>query len=261
MMALGAACQMLAHVLRAWLPPFSLFVVTFFFAALGQAYNDTHANNYVAGVDGAHRWLAAIHASYMVRTHSQLDFLALYMTRRLINAPPTAGCLTGPFVATAIASAGERTTWYLFYLFPVGICLANLIIISWAFRGTLVIKPKPSSASAPDQAIPSDVQGSRNKEALGIMASTLATPSLWLLGMFYFFYIGSQLTANGWVVEYLVEVRGGDLSSMGYVPAGFNGGCLLGRLLLAEPTYRLGERRMVLVYCLLALGLQLVFWL
>jgi hypothetical protein len=36
---------------------------------------------------------------------------------------------------------------------------------------------------------------------------------------------------------------------------------MLGRLLLAEPTYRLGERRMVFIYSCLAVGLQLIFWL
>lgn len=36
---------------------------------------------------------------------------------------------------------------------------------------------------------------------------------------------------------------------------------MLGRLLLAEPTHRFGERYMVLGYCILAVVLQLVFWL
>lgn len=36
---------------------------------------------------------------------------------------------------------------------------------------------------------------------------------------------------------------------------------MLGRLLLAEPTYRLGERRMVFIYCVISVALQLVFWL
>lgn len=66
---------------------------------------------------------------------------------------------------------------------------------------------------------------------------------------------------KGWVVEYLVEARDGDLSDMGYVPAGFNGGSFLGRLLLAEPTHRWGERRMVLIYSLIGIALQLLFWL
>lgn len=66
MLALGAVFQITAHALRAWMPPFGLFVTTFFVVAIGQAYNDTHANTFVAGVKGAHRWLAVIHASFMV---------------------------------------------------------------------------------------------------------------------------------------------------------------------------------------------------
>ena len=48
---------------------------------------------------------------------------------------------------------------------------------------------------------------------------------------------------------------------MGYVPAGFYGGSFIGRLVLAEPTYRFGERRMILLYGVLCLALELVFWL
>lgn len=48
---------------------------------------------------------------------------------------------------------------------------------------------------------------------------------------------------------------------MGYVPTGYYGGLLAGRLFLAEPTYRLGERRMLLIYSVICVCLQLVFWL
>jgi fucose permease len=65
----------------------------------------------------------------------------------------------------------------------------------------------------------------------------------------------------GWVVEYLVDVRHGKLSQVGYTPAGLYGGLFLGRLLLAEPTHRFGERQMILLYCVIILGLQLIFWL
>jgi hypothetical protein len=69
------------------------------------------------------------------------------------------------------------------------------------------------------------------------------------------------LTASGWVVEYLVDVRDGDLERVSYVPAGFSGGCLLGRLLLPEPTHKYGERLMGTIYLTICLGVQLVFWL
>lgn len=70
------------------------------------------------------------------------------------------------------------------------------------------------------------------------------------------------MTCNlGWVVEYLVTVRQGDIAAMGYVSTGFGAGMTLSRLLLAEPTHRFGERRMVFGYIAISIGLQLVFWL
>ena len=48
---------------------------------------------------------------------------------------------------------------------------------------------------------------------------------------------------------------------MGYVPTGYYTGMFLGRLLLAEPTFRFGERRMILIYSAICVALQLVFWL
>ena len=48
---------------------------------------------------------------------------------------------------------------------------------------------------------------------------------------------------------------------MGYVPSGYYGGIFLGRLVLAEPTHRYGERRMLSIYAALCFAMQLVFWL
>ena len=70
-----------------------------------------------------------------------------------------------------------------------------------------------------------------------------------------------MLTIPGWVVEYLVRVRHGKLANMGYVPTGFWGGALLGRLVLAEPSHRFGERKMIAVYAALCIIFQLIFWL
>lgn len=222
MLALGAACQVAAHSLRAWDPPFGLFVATFWLVSVGQAFQDTHGNTLAAGVAGAHRWLAAIHAAYM------------------------AGCLAGPFVATAVAAVSR---WHLFYVFPLAVGVANLALVLVAFHDSLRLRADRGTGP------------SRSGEAWRLIRATAATPSVWFLCAFFFFYLGSVLTAGGWVVEYLVDVRRGSLSQVGYVPAGFSGGALLGRLLLAEPTHRFGERGMVFVYCLLSTALQLVFWL
>lgn len=83
---------------------------------------------------------------------------------------------------------------------------------------------------------------------------------VWLLSIFYFIYLGAVITAGGWVVEYLHVVRNGSLSRIGYISSAFYGGTALGRFVLAEPTFRFGEKRMLLIYALLTLALEVVFW-
>ncbi|EFY96735.2 Major facilitator superfamily domain, general substrate transporter [Metarhizium robertsii ARSEF 23] len=227
MLALGAACQVAAHSLRAWDPPFGLFVTTFWLVSVGQAFQDTHGNTLAAGVAGAHRWLAAIHAAYM------------------------AGCLAGPFAATAVAAAPRR-----------GGTSSTRSRWPWASpTWPWCWLPFATRCGSGRTGTGTGARGRREAARGGLIRATAATPSVWFLCAFFFFYLGSVLTAGGWVVEYLVDVRRGSLSQVGYVPAGFSGGALLGRLLLAEPTHRFGERGMVFVYCLLSTGLQLVFWL
>ncbi|AEO60330.1 hypothetical protein MYCTH_108475 [Thermothelomyces thermophilus ATCC 42464] len=241
MLAIGAASQVIGQALRSWGPPFGLLAFSFWFITVGQAFQDTHANTFVTKLPSAHRWLGFIHAMYM------------------------AGCLVGPFVATAVASAGSVSRWYLFYTFPLGLGVANLVLVFVAFRSTVGRLPRKrtvTSSSSPHAAAgEAEPATSRNKAAATLIKNTVRMPTVWLLSFFFFFFLGAAVTAGGWLVEYLVVVRGGELAQMGYIPAGFNGGCFLGRLLLAEPTKRLGERRMILVYSVLCIGLQLLFWL
>ncbi|KAF2186278.1 MFS general substrate transporter [Zopfia rhizophila CBS 207.26] len=226
----GAVLQLVAHVLRFWTPPFALYVVTFFFQAAGMAYQDSHSNTFVASVNGAHRWLGFIHAMYAL------------------------GCLVSPFVATAIASkVGDR--WPLFYLFLVGVGSINTLAVLITFRDSLRIHVKPTYPASTDETT------SRSKHASRDIVDTLKSPPVYLLSLFYFFMLGVGITAGGWVVEYLISARNGKLPGVGYVPAGLWGGVFLGRVLLAEPTHRFGERSMTMVYCVMILVLQLVFWL
>ncbi|KAH1906776.1 hypothetical protein KXV57_005214 [Aspergillus fumigatus] len=210
LLALGAVLQVLAHALRTGF----------------LRFHYTHANTFVASVKAAHRWLGFIHAMYM------------------------AGCLVGPFVSTAVASAGMHSRWNLFYAAPLGLGVINLVLVIGAFHDSLRLTQQ-FGQSPPE---------SRQK-GLQEMKQTLCTPSVWLLSLYFFFFLGAAITAGGWIVEYLVDVRDRDLKDMGYVPAGFYGGGFLGRLLLAEPTYRWGERRMIFLYVVLCVGLQLMFWL
>jgi fucose permease len=167
MLLLGVCFQILAHALRSWQPPFPLFVVTFFFASLGQAYQDTHANTFVASVHGAHRWLGFIHAMYM------------------------AGCLVGPFMATPVASASSSTRWTLFYTAPLSLGCVNLMLASTAFYDLVRARRRRQNA------IPATSNTSRGQDALSKIRRTLVNPGAWLLSLFFFFFLGAAITAGG----------------------------------------------------------------
>ncbi|KFY84586.1 hypothetical protein V500_09186 [Pseudogymnoascus sp. VKM F-4518 (FW-2643)] len=229
---LGALMQLLSHVLRVWTPPFALFAVTFFLAALGAAFQDAQANAFVATVKSAHRWLGVIHASY------------------------GAGCVVGPLVAAAISSTRPEQ-WALFYGFAIGIAGLNMGLVTLAFWEDATFGKKVVDESGEESE--EEVQGSFGK-AWAEMRETAAQKEVWLLSIFYFFYLGLGITLGGWLVEYLVTVRHGELSKVGYFSTVLYAGMTLGRLILVEPTHRFGERRMLLIYSALCFGLQIISW-
>lgn len=140
--------------------------MTFFIAALGQAYQDTHANNFVATVKGAHRWLGFIHAMYM------------------------GGCLVGPFVSTVVASSGKSSHWELFYTTPLGMGVVNLGLVWVAFHEWATMRQRELGG-------PVEGPASRKQEAATEIKRTLATPAVWLLSLYFFFFLGAAITAGG----------------------------------------------------------------
>ncbi|KAK5989433.1 Bypass of stop codon 6-like protein [Cladobotryum mycophilum] len=227
---IGALFQVFAQCLRPW-APYALFFTTFFFQALGMAYQDTHSNTFVSEVKNSHRWLSYIHAMYAL------------------------GGLVGPLIATAISSAEEADAngWRKVYYVTLGTSVVNLIGVCVAFWDTLFQSGAQSTETQHERR--------RNKEALQEVGQLLRLKNVWLMSAFYFFQSGAWATTGGWVVEYLTKVRGGELAKVGYAPTGFWAGVVLGRTLLAEPTYRYGEKRMILLYSFMSLVLQLLFWL
>lgn len=59
---------------------------------------------------------------------------------------------------------------------------------------------------------------------------------------------------------FLVVARDGDISQVGNVSAAFYAGLALGRFVLAEPTFRFGEKRMFLIYGIVILILEVILW-
>lgn len=107
-----------------------------------------------------------------------------------------AGCLTGPFVSTAVASADPQSRWPLFYTAPLGLGVINLALVLVAFRDRLLWKRSEQQSEGRPPA---------SQSAWKEMQVTLQTPSVWLLSLFFFFFLGAVITAGG---EYLVHPPG-----------------------------------------------------
>lgn len=69
------------------------------------------------------------------------------------------------------------------------------------------------------------------------------------------------LTIIGWLTQFLISVRHGDPKQVGYIASVYWAGFTAGRVVLADITHQLGERRMVAFYMVLALAMQILFWL
>lgn len=81
-----------------------------------------------------------------------------------------------------------------------------------------------------------------------------------ILAFFILVYVGVEVTIGGWIVTFIIQVRDGGPSS-GYISAGFFGGLMTGRVALLWVNQKIGERRVLYLYSLLAIGLELVVWL
>jgi fucose permease len=168
LLVLSATLQLLSQCLRPWKPPFPLFAVTVFLTGLGQAYQDSHANTFVTSVPDAHNWLGFIHAMYGL------------------------GCLVAPFVATAVASANEPSRWMLYYLFPLGLSVINVISVVVAFRDSIHLIPRTLGSS---EII--EESGGRNKSAMRELRQLMKLRSVWIISLFFFFYLGVGVTSCG----------------------------------------------------------------
>ncbi|KAJ4244026.1 hypothetical protein NW762_014639 [Fusarium torreyae] len=152
------------------------------------------------------------------------------------------GALLSPIAATTF---GTKTPyWHHFYLMMVFVTIINITIISYSFREGLLKRPEDAS----------------DGEASDQLWKALSQKSVWMMSIFFFLYVGAEVTSGGWVIEFLIAVRKSPPDVAGYVASAYWSGLMLGRILLADITHKLGDRRMVFLYILIGLGLQLIFW-
>ncbi|KAG9195269.1 hypothetical protein G6011_389 [Alternaria panax] len=95
----------------------------------------------------------------------------------------------------------------------------------------------------------------------GRLSQTLKSRATRVASIFLFCYVGAGGALGGWIVTFMRRERAGGEFESGVIATGFWTGIAAGRLILSFITPKLGEKLAVLMYIIIAVLCQHMFWL
>ncbi|ETW81878.1 hypothetical protein HETIRDRAFT_417929 [Heterobasidion irregulare TC 32-1] len=241
----GSLVQATAYCIQSPAPPFVVFALAFGLSGFGMALQDGQANGYVAGVKNSSTKLGFIHCAYGERppSNAHSDYRSNVFTYLA-----GAGALVAPLASTQFA---QLEHWSFQYLISLSLCLLNTVLLIAVFR----FKSQDECFKSIGEAV-----GEHGTSKDNTYKQIFKQKAVHLLSLFILAYVGVEVTIGGWIVTYIIRFRDGGPSS-GYISSGFFGGLALGRIALLWVNQKLGQRLAVLIYMLLAIGLELIVWL
>ena len=193
------------------------------------------------------------------------------------------GCAISPIAATRMLAEGYG--WNSYYYVLLGCAVLNTISFGIVFHPKFMKEKAPlNSENLSDFTITGPLAipkieteegvstGIFPKKKRGPLMFILSKPFCWMLATFMVLYLGLEISLGGWIVEFMIQVldshsrshsiqvRHGQPYSMSYVATGFWLGITVGRICLAFPAHKWGEKPTILVYNVIALGFQFLFW-
>ncbi|KAF9224392.1 MFS general substrate transporter [Gyrodon lividus] len=224
-MVLGSLFQVVAYSIESFAPPFPVFVFAYFLNGIGLALQNAQSVGYVA--------------SFKENAETKMGvFMAAY----------GAGALSSPLVATQFS---QLSRWSFHYLTSLGVALINTVVLIFVFR------LKRQEECLTEIGISAEP---RNANERSHFRQIFALKDVHLLASFVLIYVGAEVTIGGWIVTYIIDVRGGGPSS-GYISTGFFGGLMIGRVALLRINEKVGERIALFIYAICAIILEIIVWL
>ncbi|CDO77089.1 hypothetical protein BN946_scf184473.g33 [Trametes cinnabarina] len=155
--------------------------------------------------------------------------------------------LHASYVSTQFA---QQRHWSFHYIISCALYVLNTLMIWFVFRGK---RQDELKAEVGDLSVdPNAVDSNKYKQIFTIRA-------VHFLSIFSLIYVGTEVTIGSWSVTYVQAKRSGT-SNSGYISSGFFGGLMLGRILLMWLNRKIGERRALFLYALLAIQLEVTVW-
>ncbi|KAI0703690.1 MFS general substrate transporter [Cerioporus squamosus] len=208
--------------------PFPVFVIAYIFAGYGEAFLDAGSNAFLASLsENTSTKMGIMHAIYGV------------------------GAMCAPLVSTQFA---RLPRWSFVYLVHIGLVTFNAIsqMVVFRFRRQNELLAEIGQPP-PEKTKESEAGVNKYKQVFSLRA-------VHLMAFFIFTYVGVEVTIGGWIVTYVINERHGGANS-GYISSGFWAGLTVGRIALLWFNKKMGEWRVIFIYVLLVLGLELVVWL
>lgn len=101
------------------------------------------------------------------------------------------------------------------------------------------------------------------KNPRSLVVEAIKTRVTLTVSLFLLIYVGAEVSIGGWIVTFMLRVRGGTPFASGLTSTGFWLGISVGRFVLGFVTPRLfkSEKHAISVYLVICVALQLLFWL
>lgn len=196
LMVIGPICQAIAYSIQAPAPPFPVFLFAPVLNGFGMAIQDAQANGYVASLEN----------------HKEIRMGVLHAVYGL-------GAFSAPLVSTQFSTMRH---WSFHYLSSLAIAVTSAVMAMVIFRFKTQEECLLEIGQHPEEAERSEQSAYRQIFRLR---------AVHLMAFFSLIYVGVEVTIGGWIVTYIIQVRGGGPSS-GYVSSGFFGGLTFGRVAL-----------------------------
>ncbi|KAI0356000.1 MFS general substrate transporter [Trametes cingulata] len=227
LVVLASAAMMVAYSLEAAAVPFPVFVAAYFFIGCGGAILNSGSNVFLASVSvgKASNRFGILHGVYGL------------------------GAMGSPLISTQFA---RLPRWSFVYLVHVGLLVITVVMQIVTFRFRCLEDCAREIGQPPPEKEPDSLWG-RYKRGFRLRV-------VHLMALFAFVYVGIEVSIGNWIVTYAINLRHGGPDS-GYIPSGLFGGIMIGRVALLPFSKLVGERRVIFVYILACIGLELVVWL
>ncbi|KAB8273783.1 cytochrome P450 [Aspergillus minisclerotigenes] len=224
---IGPACHLLAFAVISSNPPFPVLVIMYIFVGLGSGIQNAGWNVWISSLANSHEVLGCFHGFYGV------------------------GATVSPLIATTlITKAGWH--WNSCYYLLTGAAALELVNATSAFWTETGSKYRQDNPSSPGS------NGGRSPNQTRLSLTYRVT---WICAIFLFLYGGCEVAIGGWIVVFMTSIRHGTPFASGMAETGFWLGITLGRFILGFVSPRIGERLSIIVYIVLAIALELIFWL